>query len=103
MRPPIDVTGGTEAEVANPTLFRSLVGKLIRRPDTVNRESAPAYALPPKQALAQYAVTGCLNQTFYAADAAQLEVVLELCGGVEPAFIAKTAVYARETGLMKDL
>ena len=39
---------------------------LIPQTDTVNSENAPAYALAPKQALAQYAATGCFGRTFYA-------------------------------------
>ena len=29
-----------------------------------NAEGAPAYALPPRHQLAQYAATGCLNTTY---------------------------------------
>ena len=68
-----------------------------------NAEGAPAYALTPRHQLAQYAATGCLNTTFYASAEAQLARVLELCKAVEPAFIAKTAVYCRERGYMKDM
>jgi 60 kDa SS-A/Ro ribonucleoprotein len=89
--------------MANLNLFSSWTGRMLRRPDARNAEGAPAFSLPPKQALAQYAMTGCLNGTFYASDAAQLEDILELCGGAAPEFIAKTAVHAREVGLMKDL
>ena len=45
--------------MANKTLFASLRDALIPQTDTVNSENAPAYALAPKQALAQYAATGC--------------------------------------------
>lgn len=89
--------------MANRALFESFVGRWIRRPDAVNDEAAPAYAFDPEHALAQYASTGCLNGTFYAGDAAQLEAVLELCGGVEDSFLAKAALYARSVGHMKDL
>ncbi len=89
--------------MANASLFQSWVGRMLRKPDARNRESAPAFSLPPKHALAQYGMTGCLNGTFYASDAAQLEDVLGLCGGVDSEFIARTAVYAREVGFMKDL
>jgi 60 kDa SS-A/Ro ribonucleoprotein len=89
--------------MANKTLFKSLVGKLIPVADARNEEHAPAYALTPKAALAQYAATGCLGATFYANAEEQLAKVLELCEKVEPVFIAKTAVYARERGLMKDM
>ncbi len=50
--------------MANKKLFKSLVGKLIPATDALNEERAPAYALAPKHALAQYAATGCLNATF---------------------------------------
>ncbi|MFL6282900.1 MAG: vWA domain-containing protein [Pyrinomonadaceae bacterium] len=89
--------------MANKNLFKSLVGKLVPATNARNEEGAPAYALTPKQALAQYAATGCLTQTFYAGAREQLSVVLELCEKVEPEFVAKTAVYARERGLMKDM
>jgi 60 kDa SS-A/Ro ribonucleoprotein len=89
--------------VANLSLFQSLVGRLIRPADAVNAEGAPAYRMTPKQALAQLAMTACLNNTFYASDEQQLETVLALCAEVEPAFIARVAVYARRVGTMKDL
>ncbi|HEX8338054.1 MAG TPA: hypothetical protein VF621_15060, partial [Pyrinomonadaceae bacterium] len=89
--------------MANKTLFKTLVGKLVPAADARNEHNAPAYALTPKQALAQYAATGCLGATFYAGAEEQLAKVLELCEGVEPEFVAKTAVYARERGLMKDM
>jgi 60 kDa SS-A/Ro ribonucleoprotein len=88
--------------MANRSLFKSLVGKLVPAADARNEHGAPAYALTPKQALAQYAATGCLGATFYAGAGEQLTKVLELCARVEPEFVAKTAVYARERGLMKD-
>jgi 60 kDa SS-A/Ro ribonucleoprotein len=88
--------------MANKNLFKSLVGKLVPATNARNEEGAPAYALTPKQALAQYAATGCLTQTFYAGAREQLAVALELCEKVEPEFVAKTAVYARERGFMKD-
>ena len=58
--------------MANTTLFRSLIGALIPSADAKNHEGAPAYALPPQHALAQCAVTGCLNTTFYATAETQL-------------------------------
>jgi 60 kDa SS-A/Ro ribonucleoprotein len=89
--------------MANTTLFRSLIGALIPRADARNDEGAPAYALPPQHALAQYAATGCLNTTFYATAGTQLDRVLDLCERVTPEFAAKTAVYCRERGHMKDM
>jgi hypothetical protein len=74
--------------MANKTLFASLRDALIPQTNTVNSENAPAYALAPKQALAQYAATGCFGRTFYATADEQLTHVLELCDGVDPEFIA---------------
>ena len=90
-------------QMANKTLFSSTLGKLLPRTDAVNSEQAPAYAFTPKHALAQYAVTGCLNGTFYASAEAQLETVLKLSRSVAPEYVAKTAIYCRERGFMKDI
>ena len=89
--------------MANKSLFASLKGWLIPAADAINEELAPAYAFSPKHKLAQYAATGCLNATFYASDKDQLDQVTALCGAIEPEFVAKTAVYCREKGLMKDM
>jgi 60 kDa SS-A/Ro ribonucleoprotein len=89
--------------MANKTLFKSIIGKLIPAADTRNEEFAPAYALTPKQALAQYASTGCLSSTFYATAELQLDEIVDLCERIEAEFIARTAVYARERGHMKDI
>ncbi len=89
--------------MANKTLFKSLIGKLMPVTDALNEERAPAYALSPKHQLAQYAATGCLNTTFYASAAEQLAKVLELCAKIDAEFVAKTAVFCRERSLMKDM
>jgi 60 kDa SS-A/Ro ribonucleoprotein len=89
--------------MANKKLFQSIAGALIPAANALNDERAPAYAFAPKHALAQYAATGCLNTTFYAGADEQLAQVIALCGGVEPEFIARAAVYCRERGRMKDM
>ena len=89
--------------MANKTLFKSLAGKLIPATNAINEECAPAYALSPRHQLALYAATGCLNRTFYATADEQLAKVLELCAEVDAEFIAKTAVFCRERGHMKDV
>ena len=89
--------------MANKSLFKSLIGKLIPATDAINEEHAPAYALSPGAQLAQYAATGCLNTTFYASADEQLAKVLELCADIDAEFIAKTAVFCRERGFMKDM
>jgi 60 kDa SS-A/Ro ribonucleoprotein len=89
--------------MANPMLFRSLLGALMPKTDARNEAGGPAYTLPPRQALAQFAATGCLNATFYADAQRQLDDVLEAAARVTPEFMAKTAVYCRERGRMKDM
>ncbi|MCX6879659.1 MAG: RNA-binding protein [Verrucomicrobia bacterium] len=89
--------------MANRSLFQSLRGVLLPKTDTVNDAGAPAYALGPQAALAQLAATGCLNSTYYASAETQLDRVLDLAAGLEPDFLARTALYARQRGFMKDL
>ncbi|MFZ2656627.1 MAG: hypothetical protein WAX69_16960 [Victivallales bacterium] len=89
--------------MANKRIFKSIIGAMLPGTDTVNEHNAPSYKFSPEHLLAQYASTGCMNDTFYAGAESQLEAVLKLCGEVSPEFIAKTAVYARERGFMKDL
>jgi 60 kDa SS-A/Ro ribonucleoprotein len=88
--------------MANKHIFRSLAGSPPKA-DSVNEAGGKAFALPPRQALAQYAVTGCLNGTFYASAETQLERVLEMVSAAGPEFTAKVALYSRERGHMKDM
>ena len=48
-------------------------------------------------------LSGCLNGTFYADAEQQLYTVLGLCASVPVEFTAKTAIYCRERGHMKDM
>lgn len=89
--------------MVNKAIFKSYLGKLLPGTDTKNHEAAPAYQLTPREALAQYAVTGTFNGTFYADGAEQLEAVNTLALQVEPEFLARVAVYAAEKGHMKDM
>ncbi|HZS03847.1 MAG TPA: TROVE domain-containing protein [Blastocatellia bacterium] len=89
--------------MANKNLFKSVAGKLIPAADARNEAGGRAYAFTPKHALAQYAATGCFNATFYASAEEQLAKVLELCQQVDAEFIARTAVFCRERGFMKDI
>ncbi len=93
--------------MANKTLFASLRDALIPRIDATNSENAPAYALAPKQALAQFAATGCFGRTFYATAEEQLSRVLEFCEVLaaegELEFVAKVAIYSRTQSFMKDM
>jgi 60 kDa SS-A/Ro ribonucleoprotein len=56
-----------------------------------------------KGALAQMAVTGVFNDTFYTDASTQLSAAKALVGRVDAEFIAKLAVYAREKAFMKDM
>lgn len=89
--------------MANKSLFASLAGRLLPCTTTQNRAGGTAYELSPRHALAQYALTGCLNGTFYATANEHLSIVLTLCEKVDAEFIAKLAVYSREHGHMKDV
>ena len=89
--------------MASKTLFQSIIGKLLPKADAINEAGGRAYQFSDKHALAQLAATGCLNSTFYASGEQQLADVLKLCEGVEPEFIARTALFAREKASMKDM
>lgn len=87
--------------MANRSIFNTIAALLPA--NTRNEAGGSAYALPPKVALAVYALTGCFNGTYYTSDSEQLKRVSTLCSMVEPRFIAQLAVYAREHGSMKDM
>jgi 60 kDa SS-A/Ro ribonucleoprotein len=89
--------------MANKNLFQTVKGMFTPKADTANEAGGAAYKLSPKAALAQYAATGCFSQTFYADASEQLEKVLALAKELDAEFIARTAVYAREQGFMKDM
>ena len=72
-------------------------------PNTVNHAGGSAYSMAPEHALAQLAVTGCFNNTFYTTAESQLEQVLDLASKADPEFVAKLAVYAHTSGYMKDM
>ena len=89
-------------KMANTTLFQSIKNRLTKT-DTYNEAGGIAYTLTHKQQLAQLAATGCLNNTYYADAQSQLDQVLKLAENLDAEFIAKTAVYARQKGFMKDM
>lgn len=88
--------------MANKALFASTVGKLLPQTDARNEAGGVAYAFTPKQALAQYAATGCMSSTFYANADEQLATVITLASQVEPEFVARVALYSRSKAHMKD-
>lgn len=89
-------------KMANTTLFQSIKNRFTKT-DTHNEAGGIAYTLTSKQQLAQLAATGCLNNTYYADAQSQLDQVLKLAESLDAEFIAKTAVYARQKGFMKDM
>jgi len=89
--------------MVNTQLFQTIKGALLPAATVRNAEQAPAYAFSPRHQLAQLAATGCLSRTFYANAEDQLDQVLALTQALEPTFVAKTAIYGRESGHMKDM
>lgn len=89
--------------MANKKIFQSQPGCLIPETNAYNEAGGRAYRLSDAAALAQYVATGCLNDTFYADATTQLDTVLCLCAAVPPTLVAKTAIYARQSGYMKDM
>ncbi|MEO3715009.1 vWA domain-containing protein [Roseateles flavus] len=89
--------------MVNTQLFHTIKGALLPAATARNAQQAPAYAFSPRHQLAQLAATGCLSRTFYASAEDQLEQVLALTQQLEPAFVAKAAIYGRQSGHMKDL
>jgi 60 kDa SS-A/Ro ribonucleoprotein len=86
--------------MANRALFQNQV---LPAANARNQAGAPAYAFDAEHALAQLAVTGCLNQTYYASAQTQLAEIIARCMEVSAEFVAKTAVYARQFGNIKDM
>ena len=89
--------------MVNTTLFQTLKGALLPAATARNAEQAPAYAFSAKHQLAQLAATGCLSRTFYANAEDQLDQVVALTKELDASFVAKTAIYGRESGHMKDM
>ena len=90
--------------MANKTLFSKNV-KSTTVKLTVNEAGGKAIAYSDKHALAQLACTGTFNGTFYANESDQLAKVKELVNKLkgDPKFIAQIAIYARQSGYMKDM
>lgn len=82
--------------MANKALFNS--SSLVQ-----NNAGGNAYAMSPEHALAQLAATGTLNDTFYTSAVEQLDTVLDMCSKCTPEYVAQVAIYARESGFMKDM
>ena len=72
--------------------------------DVVNEAGGVAYSRTAKEELAQLAVTCTFSDTYYITAKDQLErMVTELLPKVDSTYIAKLALYSRESGYMKDM
>jgi 60 kDa SS-A/Ro ribonucleoprotein len=72
-------------------------------PTTTNNAGGKAFQLSDNAALAKMAMTGTLGSTFYSSADKQLDQILALADKANPEFVAKTAIYARQRGFMKDI
>ena len=89
--------------MANKNLFASALSRFLPRADTVNQAGGSAYAYGPEARLAQLAATGTLADGCYANAETQLADVVLAAKDVDPEWVAKCAVYARQSGAMKDM
>lgn len=90
--------------MVNKNIFNSTSGSsVVQATNTVNAAGGKAYAMSAKHALAQLACTGTFNNTFYATADSQLTEIKKLVSQVDPEFVAKLAVYSRESAFMKDM
>lgn len=90
--------------MVNKNLFKSTTpGPAMKPVDAVNEAGGSAYKRTERGLLAQYAATGCLSSTFYASGEDQLKTTIDVASKVDAPFIAKTAIFARESGFMKDM
>jgi 60 kDa SS-A/Ro ribonucleoprotein len=89
--------------MANKNLFASALSRFLPRADTVNQAGGSAYVYGPEAKLAQLAATGTLADGFYSSAETQLADVVLAAKDVDPEWVAKCAVYARQSGAMKDM
>lgn len=88
--------------MANSKIFASARNEA--QTTTHNKAGGKAFALSDKAALAQMAVTGVFNGTFYSDAKSQLEDVKKLVAKIDDTkFLAKLAVYTRQKAYMKDM
>lgn len=89
--------------MANKSLFAGHRGRTVPKTDAVNAAGGKAYQLSNKGALARYAATGCLSNTFYVKAEDQLNTVRELALKCDSEFLGKLAIFSRKEGYMKDM
>lgn len=91
--------------MANQELFGTKASRTRKLPktDTVNAAGGTAYLRSDEAALAQFAATGMFKNTFYVNAEKQLDEAVTLAKRVDPAFLAKVAVYSRHRAYLKDM
>ncbi|MEL6875506.1 MAG: RNA-binding protein [Pseudomonadota bacterium] len=89
--------------MANKSVFASARGRLLPKTTKRNAAGARAYAYSDAHLLAQMAATGTISQSFYQDPTAELARALDVAERVTPEFLAKTAVFVRQRGHMKDM
>ncbi|MGG9998461.1 vWA domain-containing protein [Pseudovibrio ascidiaceicola] len=89
--------------MANKSLFASLKGRVAGKTDAINKSGGQAYKYENQHKLSQLAVTGTIGDLHYQDAQVELETVLKTAEHVTDEFLAKTAIYARQQGKMKDL
>ncbi|WP_371170455.1 RNA-binding protein [Aliiroseovarius sp. 2305UL8-7] len=89
--------------MANKSVFASMKGRLLPKATAKNAEGAPAYSYSDAHALAQVAVTGTFGGMFYQDAQDELEYVVDVAEAVTPEYLAQAAIYARNSGHMKDM
>lgn len=72
---------------------------------TINLAGGEAYSRNPKQELATLALTSFLKEgdKFYVTPAEEMEKVRKLIAQIDPLFVAKLAIYARNQGKMRPV
>ena len=87
----------------NANVFTSRHSDLNRKVDVINEADGVAYSMSAKEALAQLASTGTINNTFYTSAEIQLDTVLQNAAKCDVEFIGKLAIYSRSQAFMKDM
>ncbi len=86
----------------NKNIFKTTTVSKVKPADVKNEAGGKAYSLSSEKALANMACTGCFNGVYYSSAETQMKTYLELASQCHPDFVAKCAIYARQSGHMKD-
>ncbi len=70
---------------------------------TTNHEGAKAWKMSPELELYSSVVTAALSDQFYEKTGKRIERIRELIAQVDPEFVAKLAVYARENMYLRNV